>query len=345
MPILKSDDADGLFLLSGEESSIPLAELEALIRIYNPNSKLFSIGQRLVIAKNVNSDTVDIISQRGAYVYVGGMFVTSFQKKSQLKDIEKIDFSPFIQKDDGFAIRIMGTRDEGVKVKLETIIGSAVTRQLPSVAVRLSHPDVLIWGYRHSNIIYLGCTRNWYEKKGWRQRRARSKPFFHASALYPKFARALVNLTMVREHETILDPFCGTGTILQEASLMDIEAIGLDIDKKMCRGTFRNLKHLDLRRTTIIRSDSTSLPMKTADGIATDLPYGRCSSTKGKTLPTILDSFLRETVRILSSGKKATLVYPKGIKLILPPELLMTQQHEIFIHSHLTRVVAVLERQ
>lgn len=345
MAILKNDDADLLFLLSGEESTIPMSELEALIRVYNPKSDLFSIGRRLVIAKNVNSDTVDIIAQRGAYVYIGGRFVTSFQSKSQPKDIENIDFKPYIQEDDAFAVRIMGTRDEGRKVKLETMIGSAVTRQLPSVVVRLSHPDVLIWGCGHSNKIYLGCTRNWYPKKGWRLRRARSKPFFHASALYPKFARALVNLTMVREDETILDPFCGTGTVIQEASLMNIEAIGLDLDKKMCRGTYRNLKHLHLKRTSLVRCDSTVLPIKTADAIATDLPYGRCSSTKGKTLPTIMDSFLREMCRILPSGKKATLVYPKGIKLILPRELVMTQMHEIFIHTHLTRVIAVLERQ
>ncbi|MCZ6613728.1 MAG: DNA methyltransferase [Thaumarchaeota archaeon] len=345
MPILNSDGIDGLFLLSGEDSSIPMGELDSLIRIYHPNTELSSVGRRLVIAKNVNSETVDIISRRGAYVYIGGTFVTSIQNNVRVRDIEEVDFRPFIQNGDGFAIRMMGTRDEDVKVKIETIIGSAVTRQLPSLRVTLSNPDVLIWGVEQSKKIYLGCTRNWDRKKGWVQRRARSKPFFHASALYPKFARALVNLTMAREHETILDPFCGTGTILQEASLMNIEAIGIDIDKKMCMGTNRNLKHLDLKRTSIIRSDSTVLPVKSADVIATDLPYGRCSSTKGKTLRTILDSFLRDTCRILPLGRKATLVYPKGIKLILPPELVLTQKHEIFMHTNLTRVVVVLERQ
>ena len=345
MSILKSDGIDGIFLLSGEDSSIPMGEIDSLIRIYHPNTEISSIGRRLVIAKNVNSDTVDIISQRGAYVYIGGTLVTSIRNKVRVRGIERVDFRPFIQNDDGFAIRMMGTRDEAVKVKIETVIGSAVTRQFPSVRVNLSNPDVLIWGVEHSNILYLGCTRKWYRKKGWVQRRARSKPFFHASALYPKFARALVNLTMARENETILDPFCGTGTILQEASLMNIEAIGLDLDKKMCRGTYRNLKHLDLKRTSIIRSDSTVLPVKAADVIATDLPYGRCSSTKGKTLRTILDSFLRDTCRILPRGRKATLVYPKGTKLILPSELVLTQKHEIFMHTHLTRVIVVLERQ
>ncbi|MFQ6010721.1 MAG: DNA methyltransferase [Nitrososphaerales archaeon] len=331
--------------MSGEDSSIPRSELEALVRIYNPNPEMLSVGKRLVKLENIRADTIDTISRRGAYVTIGGRFVTSFHNESSDKDFDKIDFGQYIRDGDGYAIRVMGTRDEDAKMKLETTIGSAIRRQHSGAKARLSDPDILFWGRVHLDRIYLGCTRYWAQKKGWNQRRGRSKPFFHASALYPKFARALVNLTMVRERDMILDPFCGTGTIIQEASMMNIEAIGLDLEKRMCSGASRNLKSMDLKKTSIVRSDSTLLPMKSADGIATDLPYGRCSSTKGKTLSRILDSFLLEMCRVLAPGKKGTIVYPKGVDLILPSDLVMTQTHEIVVHRHLTRVVAVLERR
>lgn len=40
---------------------------------------------------------------------------------------------------------------------------------------------------------------------------------------------------------TILDPFCGSGVILQEASLMDLNAYGTDIDPKMVDYSQKNL--------------------------------------------------------------------------------------------------------
>lgn len=43
---------------------------------------------------------------------------------------------------------------------------------------------------------------------------------------------------------TVLDPFCGSGVILQETSLMDLNAYGTDIDPKMVDYSQKNLKWL-----------------------------------------------------------------------------------------------------
>ncbi len=48
--------------------------------------------------------------------------------------------------------------------------------------------------------------------------------------LPPKLAQMMINLTAPKPGSRVLDPFCGTGVILQEASLLGFEAYGSDIE-------------------------------------------------------------------------------------------------------------------
>lgn len=45
-------------------------------------------------------------------------------------------------------------------------------------------------------------------------------------------------------HKTVLDPFCGTGVVLQEASLMGYHVIGTDLEPRMIEYTERNMAWL-----------------------------------------------------------------------------------------------------
>jgi tRNA G10 N-methylase Trm11 len=58
----------------------------------------------------------------------------------------------------------------------------------------------------------------------------------------PKLAQVMINLAKVKEGQTILDPFCGTGTILQEALLNDYRAIGSDANGEQIAKCKENLE-------------------------------------------------------------------------------------------------------
>lgn len=62
--------------------------------------------------------------------------------------------------------------------------------------------------------------------------------------LPPKLAQILVNLAGI-PLGTILDPFCGSGVLLQEARLMGFEAIGSDSAPAMVKATKANMEWLD----------------------------------------------------------------------------------------------------
>jgi len=65
--------------------------------------------------------------------------------------------------------------------------------------------------------------------------------------LPPKLAQTIINLATGpndKRPATILDPFCGTGVILQEAVLMGYDIYGTDLEERMVRYSHENLQWL-----------------------------------------------------------------------------------------------------
>lgn len=74
--------------------------------------------------------------------------------------------------------------------------------------------------------------------------RDRTRPARDAKVgmLPPKLAQILINLCGNQpEGAVLLDPFCGTGVVLQEAALMKYRVIGSDLSERMVEYTERNL--------------------------------------------------------------------------------------------------------
>ena len=103
-------------------------------------------------------------------------------------------------------------------------------------------------------------------------RRHDAKPYRTSSSLPARLARALVNL-VAPPARSILDPFCGTGSILLEAGALGLRAIGVDNNIKMAGMSRRNLAHFGYHAQVEL-GDAQDCA-QTADAIVTDLPYGR----------------------------------------------------------------------
>lgn len=69
--------------------------------------------------------------------------------------------------------------------------------------------------------------------------------------LPPKLAQIMINLAHPAPHSRVLDPFCGTGVVLQEAALLGHSVYGTDLSEKMIRYSKENLDWLkETHRTT-----------------------------------------------------------------------------------------------
>jgi tRNA G10 N-methylase Trm11 len=87
--------------------------------------------------------------------------------------------------------------------------------------------------------------------------------------LPPKLAQIIINLatsaTPLSSETTVLDPFCGTGVILQEAALMGSNTYGTDLEPRMVEYSNTNMRWLTSMsekvaslKTKIIEADATN---------------------------------------------------------------------------------------
>jgi tRNA (guanine10-N2)-dimethyltransferase len=178
------------------------------------------------------------------------------------------------------------------------------------------------------------------------ERRPSKRPFFHPAALQPKLAGCMVNLTRVSPGETLLDPFCGAGSILIEAGLLGCRAVGIDIDPRMVKGSRMNLLHYGVG-ASLLQADARGLPLSRVDAVATDPPYGRSATTKGLAPRILLEEFLWSVIEILRLGGYLCAAASSEVGLAdLGGEagLKVVETYLIRVHGSLTRELAVFRR-
>lgn len=116
--------------------------------------------------------------------------------------------------------------------------------------------------------------------------------------LPPKLAQIIINLSQPNSADIILDPFCGTGVVLQEALLLGYEAYGTDIDERMVNYSERNLKWLNDKKKintayNVEAGDATEFHWKLPfDRIAGETYLGRPFSHEPK--PDVLSQVIRD---------------------------------------------------
>lgn len=177
-------------------------------------------------------------------------------------------------------------------------------------------------------------------------RRPTDRPFFHPGAMDPLLARAVANVAIGAQQpgETaVLDPMCGTGGILAEAGLVGATVLASDADRRMVRGTRRNLAAaLSETQYAVLRADAGRLPVTddALDAVVFDAPYGRQSKVTGTDGESLVGGALAEAKRVADRGVVVT-DWPLES---LAEDVGWTVKHQIHrsVHRSLTRYVHVL---
>ncbi len=139
---------------------------------------------------------------------------------------------------------------------------------------------------------------------------ARDKPQNLPVGLSTRVARSMLNLT-VAPGESVLDPFCGSGTIPLVAALSGHPAAGSDISWQIIEKAKENVAHFG-QAVSLCREDARTQEGR-ADAVVTNLPYGiRCELAPGA-----LHEVLR---RMKASAPRVTLITPQPLREVLAEE-------------------------
>ncbi|MHB1708278.1 MAG: DNA methyltransferase [Thermoplasmataceae archaeon] len=194
---------------------------------------------------------------------------------------------------------------------------------------------------------YLCIIRYDRDRKELEQRRAPMRPFFSPVSLHPKFGRYLVNVSMTKPGDLVLDPFCGTGGILIEAAMMGRRIVGSDISLSMVMGARLNLKYFGYSDAKILRSSVSELDLdEKVTAIITDMPYGRNSSLHGDNIEQLYqESFAAFHNLLVDKGHCALIVGDSSLLELSNEFFSLVSMVPVPQHKSLTRYFTVVRKK
>ena len=239
--------------IAGRQPLISLAEIQAL---YDKAARL--VGKKLVFFE-INEDGEENISpdinRLGGSLKLGRFFDTDFSKLAKFLATThpegKItlgisDFSK--QKKSGLAKQ----KSMELKRNLARVGRSArvITSNEPEISSATAHHNQL--GEKAGCFEIFLIDREIYLSLGTQNitaytERDQARPARDAKVgmLPPKLAQILINLCgKLPEGARLLDPFCGTGVVLQEAAIMGYVPYGTDLNERMVEYSKKNLSWL-----------------------------------------------------------------------------------------------------
>jgi tRNA G10 N-methylase Trm11 len=276
------------YFLSGATPALSRLELSSVIQ-----TEIAPVGQTRLLQANLDSEEAakTVFSQLGGSVKLyamvaelaaadaGELLARLAEQMSEFAIDKSIDFG-FVEY--GHAqFGQFGLQE--IKVELKKLgIRSRYLKQEGtglSAAVLLHQHKVQDWCLIHDQEkMLLARTIAVQDIDDWTLR-DRAKPYADRKKgmLPPKLARIMVNLALENTEknlmagQTLLDPFCGSGTVLMEAALRGVQVVGSDLDRTAVTGTTANMRWLRENypvtvASEISYSDATNLALSIKPG-------------------------------------------------------------------------------
>ena len=275
-----SDQPQAICIL-GRQPALGLAELESLFGA----ATLQPIGQQAVLL-DVDPATIDF-NRLGGSIRLAKVLtrlettdwskIEQYLRKSIPQHVQYIPAGKFKLGLSAFGLPLSPAKINATGLTLKKIVKKAggdqigSIRVVPNNATELNSAQVLHNGLtspsgwellfiRDGNATWLAQTVHVQDIEAYAARdQGRPKRDARVGMLPPKLAQIIVNLATAdnqpTDRITVMDPFCGTGVLLQEAALMGYRVYGSDIDPRMIEYTNKNLAwlaQLQMGRHTIV---------------------------------------------------------------------------------------------
>lgn len=338
------------FLLSGENLTLPTSELKAILEAEDHNFRTLE-ELRQVLRLETSIKSLKSVVFRSAMTRVACLEI--FNCNATMTEIvEKTlstSFERFIEGCESFLVRIRRVRNSSSHIfveELEKKLGKLILDKIKGIRVNLERPQKTFFGILTENRFLLGLKLAEILPRPFVDRRPKKKPFFHPTGMYSKLARCMVNLAEPRAGDLVLDPFCGTASMLVEAGLIGCNVMGIDVRRRMVVGSLKNLSYYRVKSDGMIVADARFLPITKIDCVVTDPPYGRSSITLGLSTAQIVEDFFSTITSNLDIGKKICIASPRSVgigQIGIKHGFKHLESHYVYIHRTLTREIAVFE--
>lgn len=340
-----------IFILSGENETLPQAEVTASLEAENTpfNIKYHRNGILILEIADEDSEIIDTIGKKIGYTHEVCKLLFKTDMSNLNVDMEKYPWGNIIHQDYAVRVKKIGFDPDFNSQAMEIETGGIIKKKLgDTVKVNLKNPETFLRIIVINNKLFVSKRLIKRAKKHFYDLKPHKRPFFYPGSMSPKLARGMSNLARVKKGSVVLDPFCGTGGILIEAGIIGAKVVGIDIDEKMVVGTKKNLEYCNIKDYEVFQGDARylNLPYK-VDAIVTDPPYGISASTAGVESKKIYEESLLSMQKILKEDGYICMATPHYLdihELVSHTKFKIIEQYEIRMHKSLTRVISVLKR-
>lgn len=321
-----------LFLVSKQDIELAKDEVLALAKL----KESFLDQNLFIIDKKINAER---LSKRLAYTrkIYRLLFYTGWENLLPL--IKRFPWKKVYE--ENFRLRISNMcRKKLPKDYNEKALAGYIWRGVDNPKVRLKDAKTSIELFFTKDAVY--CAKLLHKiEGGFEERKAHKRPKLHPTAMHPKLARAMINLTGIKRG-VILDPFCGSGGILIETGLMGMQPVGFDIDKNMLARAKMNLDHFNIKEYELKQNDATRFRTN-IDYAVTDLPYGL--NSKAEELNNLYTRFLNNLHKRLR--KKAAVSFPDFIdyrRIVKKSGFMIEKDYDYYLHKSLSKKIIVIKK-
>ena len=332
--------------LSGEHISVAKAEVNTLARLLEVDKTIRWDGRLGLIESHKNP--VPFFLERAAMIKEAGVVLSEVDAQYDLLGNLSDDvLTNTIRPEETFSVRTI-SENGGFSVKkrlgFEASLGERI-KKVVGAKVDLKNPQArILIVFTEGNIRVCKSVASKLRLM-LRDREPGRKSFFHPSMMNSTLARVMCNLAGVMPGEIALDPFCGGGGILCEASLIGAKTIGIDLNWRLLTGSKENLVSTG-NDYSIIQGDIRSLPIHRCDCIVTDPPYGRASSTRGAQAIKLVEALFGKADLILRRRNESICICGSSEMniqdLAESMGLVVNQVLQIRVHSALVRELLTL---
>lgn len=339
------------FLVSGENPTLPFSEVKSILSAEGYNYRVLGeLTQLLRVEADIKCAEAVRFRSALAKDCCLEIFSCGATIDEILSNARRIDFAQFLGEGETFAVRVLRVKGCAPHINclvLERSIGEKIFEGAGKVRVDLKKPNKTFVGILTDNMFFFGLRLAEIKHKDLLERGPRRRVFFHPSAMTAKVARCMVNLAQAKPGHLLLDPFCGTGSILIEAGLIGCRTLGFDAKRRMVEGSLKNLRFFGIESTVAVADARfPPLPAGSVDRIVTDPPYGTAASTLGFTTRDLVERFFYSAIDIVKEGGMICIAAPKNIgvrEIGHRCGFKHLESHFIYIHRRLTREIAVFK--
>lgn len=343
------------FIVSGENPTLPYSEVKSIL---SAEGYTYRVLDELTQALRVEADAkcIEAIKSRSALARYccQEIFTCEAELDKIISNVRGIDFSQFISSGETFAVRVMRIRGSSPHIgclALERKMGETILKGVAGMGIKvnLKNPNKMFLGFLTDGIFLFGLKLAEIARKGFLERNPSRRVFFHPAALTAKMARCMVNLAQARAGDIVLDPFCGTGSLLIEAGLIGCRVIGSDVKRYMVEGSIKNLEFFGVEPEHMLVADARHPPLtsESVDRVVTDPPYGTAATTLGLAARDLIEQFFSSVIEVIRGGGMMCIAAPKALAV---PEIGQKhgfkhlESHYIYVHRRLTREISIFKR-